>query len=83
MATPVVVTRNDAERDALLARIPEERRPYVIAGGIEECADGLRPYIDDGFTGFTFNNPLYATPEQIALVGELLKLIATAAPTPA
>ena len=59
MATPVVVTRNDAERDALLARIPEERRPYVIAGGIEACADGLQPYLDDGFTGFTFNNPLY------------------------
>ena len=43
MATPVVVTRNDAERDALLARIPEDRRPHVIAGGIEACADGLQP----------------------------------------
>ncbi len=80
MATPVVVTRNDAERDALLARIPEDRRPHVVAGGIEACADGLRPYIDDGFTGFTFNNPLYRTPEQIALVGELLKLLAVPAP---
>jgi F420-dependent oxidoreductase-like protein len=79
MATPVVVTRNDAERDALLARIPEDRRPHVIAGGIEACADGLQPYIDDGFTGFTFNNPLYRTPEQIALVGELLKLLAVPA----
>ncbi len=76
MAAPVVVTRDDAERDALLARIPEDRRPYVIAGGIEHCADALRPYIDDGFTGFTFNNPMYRTPEQIALVGELLKLVA-------
>ena len=37
-----------------------------------QCADGLQPYLDDGFTGFTFNNPLYRTPEQIALVGELL-----------
>ena len=79
MATPVVVTRNDAERDALLARIPEDRRPHVIAGGIEACADGLQPYIDDGFTGFTFNNPLYRTPEQIALVGELLKVLAVPA----
>ena len=83
MATPVAVTRNDAERAGLLARIPEERRPYVIAGGIEACADGLRPYLDDGFTGFTFNNPLYATPDHIGVVGELLKLITTAAPTPA
>lgn len=75
MAAPVVVTRNDAERQALLARVPEDRRPHVIAGGIDVCAEGLRPYIDDGFTGFTFNNPLYATPDHIALVGELLKLV--------
>ena len=80
MATPVAVTRNDAERAALLAKVPEERRPYVIAGGIQECADGLQPYIDDGFTGFTFNNPLYATPDHIAVVGELLKLLAVPAP---
>jgi len=76
MATPVVLTRSDAERDALLAKIPEDRRPHVIAGGVQACADGLQPYIDDGFTGFTFNNPLYATPDHIALVGELLTLVA-------
>ena len=76
MAAPVVVTRNDAERDALLARIPEERRPHVIAGGVEVCAEGLQPFIDDGFTGFTFNNPIYRTPDHIALVGELLRLVA-------
>ena len=34
MATPVALTRNDAERASLMAKIPEERRPYVIAGGI-------------------------------------------------
>jgi F420-dependent oxidoreductase-like protein len=80
LQAPVVVTRDDAERDALLARVPEDRRPYVIAGGIQECADGLQPYIDDGFTGFTFNNTMYRTPEQIALVGDLLKLLAVPAP---
>jgi F420-dependent oxidoreductase-like protein len=79
LQAPVVVTRDAAERDALLARIPEDRRPHVIAGGPEQCADGLRPYLDDGFTGFTFNNTLYATPDHIALVGELLKLLAVPA----
>ena len=37
--------------------------------------DRLRPYIDAGFTGFTFNNTIYRTPEDIALVGELLELV--------
>jgi F420-dependent oxidoreductase-like protein len=81
MQAPVVVARNDAERTKLLERFTPERRPHVIAGGIEQCADGLRPYLDDGFTGFTFNNSIYETPEHIALVGELRKLVA--APTPA
>jgi alkanesulfonate monooxygenase SsuD/methylene tetrahydromethanopterin reductase-like flavin-dependent oxidoreductase (luciferase family) len=80
LQAPVVVTRNEAERDALLARVPEDRRPHVVAGGPEQCAEGLRPYLDDGFTGFTFNNTMYQTPEHIALVGDLLKLIAVPAP---
>jgi F420-dependent oxidoreductase-like protein len=80
LQAPVVVTRNDAERTALLARVPEDRRPHVVAGGPEQCAEGLRPYLDDGFTGFTFNNTMYQTPEHIALVGELLKLLAVPAP---
>jgi hypothetical protein len=40
-------------------------------------AEALRPYLDAGFTGFTFNNSIYRTPEQIGQVGELLRLIAS------
>jgi F420-dependent oxidoreductase-like protein len=75
MAAPVVVTRSEAETAALLERTPPERRPYLIAGGPERCAEGLRPYLDAGFTGFTFNNTLYRSPDQIAAVGELLRLV--------
>jgi hypothetical protein len=39
-------------------------------------AEALQPYLEAGFTGFTFNNSLYRTTEQISRVGELLKLIA-------
>jgi hypothetical protein len=39
------------------------------------AADALRPYLDAGFTGFTFNNNVYATPERIAVLGELLRLV--------
>ena len=50
-------------------------------GPPEQMADALRPYLDAGFTGFTFNNSIYQTPEAISRIGELLQLVggATAA----
>jgi F420-dependent oxidoreductase-like protein len=76
MQAPVVVTRDEAEKTRLLDRIPPDRRPHVIAGTPEQCVEGLKPYLDDGFTGFTFNNTMYDTPDRIALVGDLLHLLA-------
>ena len=75
MNAPVVITGDEARRQQLLQRIPEERRAFIQFGAGEEAADQLRPYLDVGFTGFTFNNNLYATPEAIAEVGEVLRLI--------
>ena len=49
--------------------------PHVTAGTPEQAAEALRPYLDAGFTGFTFNNTIYRTPEQIAVVGELLRMV--------
>ena len=72
---PVIVVGSDAEAQAILERIPPDRRPYLSAGTPEQVADKLRPYLDAGFTGFTFNNNLYRTPEQIARLGELLRLV--------
>ena len=60
---------------ALVERLPPERRAHVQAGTPEQVADGLRPYIDAGFTGFTFNNPVVSTPEAIVATGELLRLV--------
>ena len=60
---------------AALERIPPERRPFVAAGTPEQMADAIRPYLDAGFTGFTFNNSIYRTPDAIGRVGELLRLI--------
>ena len=71
----MIVVGSDAEGQAILERIPPERRAHLTAGTPEQVADGLRPYLDAGFTGFTFNNNLYRTPEQIGRVGELLRLI--------
>jgi len=75
MSAPVVVVADKAEGDAFLEHIPEERRPYLVVGTPEQCVDGMQTYIDAGFTGFTFNNNLYRTPEQIGRLGELLRLV--------
>ena len=75
MASPVVVAASDDEARAFLERVPPERRPYVVVGRPDQVVDTLRTYLDAGFTGFTFNNTSYRTPDQIGLVGELLRLI--------
>ncbi len=77
MAAPVIVAGSDAEAKAALDRLPPERRPFVAVGPPEQMADAIRPYLDAGFTGFTFNNSVYRTPEAIGRVGELLRLITT------
>ena len=75
MTTPVLLAANEQAAQAALARVPEERRPYIKIGTPEQAAEALRPYIDAGFTGFTFNNNLLETPDKIGLAGELLRLV--------
>ena len=75
MASPVVVTLDAAEGAAIVERMPPERRAHVTVGTPEQTADALRPYLDAGFTGFTFNNSVFRTPEQIGAIGELLRLL--------
>jgi F420-dependent oxidoreductase-like protein len=75
MAAPAIVARDDAAKAAILEAVPAERRPYIQGGTPRQAADVLKQYIDAGFTGFTFNNNYYKTPQQIALIGEVLALI--------
>ncbi len=76
MATPVVLAASEQEAAAILEKLPPERRANVTAGTPEQAAEGLRPYLDAGFTGFTFNNNVLQTPDAIGRAGELLRLIA-------
>jgi F420-dependent oxidoreductase-like protein len=75
MGAPVIVAMNEADAQAHLGRLPPERRAHVVVGTPERAAEGLRPYLDAGFVGFTFGNTMYRTPEQIATVGEVVKLL--------
>ena len=75
MAAPVLVAEDAPSAERMRNLLPEERRAHVVAGTPEQVADGLRPYLDAGFTGFTFNNNIYKTAEQIAVLGELLRVV--------
>jgi alkanesulfonate monooxygenase SsuD/methylene tetrahydromethanopterin reductase-like flavin-dependent oxidoreductase (luciferase family) len=83
IGAPVIVAGSDAEAAELLERLPEDRRPFAAVGTPTQMADRLRPYIDAGFTGFTFNNSIYRTREQIARLGDLLELVGGGVATPA
>lgn len=75
MAAPVIVAATETDARAAWERLPEERRATTTPVRPEQAADALRPYLDAGFTGFTFNNNVYDTPQRIAVLGELLRLI--------
>jgi F420-dependent oxidoreductase-like protein len=77
MATPVLLAASEADGAVLLARLPPERRA-AVATTPEQGADALRPYLDAGFTGFTFNNPVLPTVAAIGLAGDVLRLIRSA-----
>jgi len=74
MSTPVLTAPDEARGAAILETVPPERRS-IRPVRPEQAAEQLRPYIDAGFTGFTFNNTHVPTPEDIAVAGELLRLV--------
>ncbi len=75
MAAPAMVVRDRADGERMLANLPPDRRPHAVIGSPAEAAEAIKPYVDAGFTGFTFNNTFYRTPDQIALVGEALAIL--------
>jgi F420-dependent oxidoreductase-like protein len=72
---PMVLAATEKEARAVHERLPEERRAMLQVATPDQAAEMLRPYIDAGITGFTFNNPTLPTPESLAVAGELIKLL--------
>jgi len=75
IGTPVVVAADEAAAARYLDRLPPERRSSLFVGTPAQCADALAPYLEAGFTGFTFGNTMLRTPADIRVAGELLELI--------
>ncbi len=75
MGIGLAIVRNEQEGRAVLDRLPAERRATSQAMTPERAAEFLRPYIDAGFGGFTFNNPVLPTVEAIGLAGEMIGML--------
>jgi len=75
IGAPFLLVANAGLAEAALARLPPERRSMMRAVTPPEGAEALRPYIDAGFSGFTFGNAAVPDVEAIGLVGELIRLV--------
>jgi F420-dependent oxidoreductase-like protein len=74
LATPVIPVHDERHAQAIVDRQPPERRTSRPVP-LEQAAERLRPFIEAGFTGFTFNNTFLADPDEIGVAGELLRLV--------
>jgi F420-dependent oxidoreductase-like protein len=75
IGSPVILVESAEQVAAALEAIPPDRRGLVTPATVEEAAERLRPYIEAGFTGFTFSNVSLPTPASIALAGRLIELL--------
>ena len=72
VAVPIVPVAREADKAAVLERIPVEQRAMFRPVLVKEGAEILQSYLDAGFGGFTFRNVAIRTPEAVGLVGELI-----------
>jgi F420-dependent oxidoreductase-like protein len=75
VSVPLLLVASERDKAAVLAHIPEDRRAAMTAATVPEAAEFLDRYIDAGFGGFIFRNATARTPEAVALIGELIKLM--------
>jgi F420-dependent oxidoreductase-like protein len=71
----LVVAENEKDGAAMMAGLSPERRAMAAVVNVQQAAEKVGKYLDAGFGGFTFNNNVFQTEEQIALVGELIKVV--------
>lgn len=71
----LVLTDDPQHGKAIVESLPPERRSLVRVATFDQAPDVLRPYIDAGFGGFTFNNPTLPTLEAIARAGEMIRAV--------
>ena len=71
----LILVENDSEGATWLERIPAERRALISVVKVPRAAEIVHEYMEAGFGGFTLSNQTLATPEKIAMAGELIKAV--------
>ncbi len=71
----LVVAENEKDAAAMMAGLTPERRAMAAVVNVQQAAELIGKYLDAGFGGFTFNNNVFQTEDQIGLVGELIKVV--------
>lgn len=71
----LVLADDDRHARAIVESLPPERRSMVRVARFDQAPDILRPYLDAGFGGFTFNNPTLPTLESIERASEVIKAV--------
>ena len=71
----LVLTDDEKQAKAIVESLPPERRSMVRVARFDDAPDILRPYLDAGFGGFTFNNPTLPTVEAIERMGDVITAI--------
>ena len=75
LGVTLVLAENEKDAKAILASLTPERRAMAKTATVSQAVELLGEYMAAGFGGFTLNNNIYSTDEQIALVGELIKAV--------
>jgi F420-dependent oxidoreductase-like protein len=75
LGVTLVLAENEKDAKAILEGLSPERRAVAKTATVSQAAELIGTYMDAGFGGFTLNNNIYQTDEQIVRAGELIKLV--------
>ena len=71
----LVLVENEKDGKAILDTLSPERRAMATVATLPRAEELIGTYMENGFTGFTFNNNIYGTDESMARAGELIKVV--------
>jgi F420-dependent oxidoreductase-like protein len=75
VGTFIVLVESQKEAQAILDRVPAERRAMVSAVTVPQAVELVGEYLDAGFGGVRFSNQVLPTTETIARAGEVIAAV--------